>query len=75
MKITYSITKEDFWNYNKHIYYSSFKVKLNLALTIILAPTFMYSYSFFITHSKMISLLSIFPVFWFIYYNRYSRKS
>lgn len=32
MKITYSITKEDFWNYNKHAHYNNPKAKRSLVI-------------------------------------------
>lgn len=68
MKITYSITKEDFWNYNKHVYYSTREGKKQIVLLFICAPISLFTFNIYSTNSKLLSLLSAISVIMFSYY-------
>lgn len=61
MKITYSITKEDFWNYSKYVRFKSPRFKISLVFAILswlMAPTGM----FILFKSIKISLLTVMPI-------------
>ncbi|MCT4595988.1 MAG: YcxB family protein [Anaeromicrobium sp.] len=71
MKITYSISKEDLWNYNKHVLYNNFKGKLNLVLSIIVLPILIYIAIFYVANSKIGALVASGFILVFAYYMRF----
>jgi len=70
MKITYTVTKEDFWNFNKHINYDTRESKLKLAISMLLY-IFACMLIYYLTYSIIAAIVIPIPAFLLMLYMRY----